>query len=200
VYETCRRYGLLVLEDDAYQYLQFPAGAAQPPGLAGLPRAASYVSLDTDGRVIRWRALSRWLAAQSLAVLLAGDPGSVSHARLRHLEGSCCRLRAFQCCPICLCYRKKNSPSPPARHSKPCCPPRALPKTPTHPLLTQLLAAPFPPLPPSLDTCTKFLAPGLRLGWAVAAPSVIQKMTNLLQGQTLGPSGVSQVWRGGRAH
>lgn len=50
--------------------------------------------------------------------------------------------------------------------------------------------------PCSLDTCTKFLAPGLRLGWAVAAPAVIEKMTNLLQGQTLGPSGISQVGQG----
>ncbi|KAI3427091.1 hypothetical protein D9Q98_007030 [Chlorella vulgaris] len=97
VYDICCRHGLLLLEDDAYQYLQFPLGPTQPPGLSGLPHRSSYLSLDTDGRVIR------------------------------------------------------------------------------------------------LDTCTKFLAPGLRLGWAVAAPAVIQKMTDLLQGQTLGPSGLSQV-------
>ncbi|EFN56794.1 hypothetical protein CHLNCDRAFT_144288 [Chlorella variabilis] len=96
IYDICSRHGLLILEDDAYQYLQFPAGPLRPPGLAGLPARSSYLSLDTQGRVIR------------------------------------------------------------------------------------------------LDTCAKFLAPGLRLGWAVAAPAVVGKMTDLLNAQTLGPSGLSQ--------
>jgi DNA-binding transcriptional MocR family regulator len=53
VYDICCRHGLLLLEDDAYQYLQFPLGPTQPPGLSGLPHRSSYLSLDTDGRVIR---------------------------------------------------------------------------------------------------------------------------------------------------
>ena len=64
------------------------------------------------------------------------------------------------------------------------------------PLPPTCLPARLPTCAPSchrLDTCTKFLAPGLRLGWAVAAPAVIGKMTDLLQGQTLGASGLSQV-------
>ncbi|PSC75895.1 B Chain Kynurenine Aminotransferase Ii Inhibitor [Micractinium conductrix] len=97
VYGICRRYGLLIVEDDAYFYLQFPQGTDSPPGLAGLPRHASYLSLDVDGRVVR------------------------------------------------------------------------------------------------IDTFAKFLAPGLRLGWAVAAPAVAEKLTHLMQAQTLGPSGLSMA-------
>ena len=44
-----------------------------------------------------------------------------------------------------------------------------------------------------IDTFAKFLAPGLRLGWAVAAPAVAEKLTHLMQAQTLGPSGLSMV-------
>ena len=94
---SCSRHGILIVEDDPYFYLQFPSGPQHPPGLAGLPRASSYLSLDTQGRVIR------------------------------------------------------------------------------------------------LDSFAKFLAPGLRLGWAAAPPAVIDKMTQVMQAQTLGASGVSQV-------
>ena len=98
---ACSRHGILIVEDDPYFYLQFPRGPQHPPGLAGLPRASSYLSLDTQGRVIR------------------------------------------------------------------------------------------------LDSFAKFLAPGLRLGWAAAPPTVIDKLAQVMQAQTLGASGVSQVRQGG---
>jgi DNA-binding transcriptional MocR family regulator len=33
VYEVARKWGLIILEDDAYFWLQYPQGEAQPPGL-----------------------------------------------------------------------------------------------------------------------------------------------------------------------
>lgn len=50
----CRAYDLLILEDDPYFYLQFPEGEHNLPGLHGLPHRASYLSLDVDGRVLRY--------------------------------------------------------------------------------------------------------------------------------------------------
>ena len=68
------RYNLLIVEDDPYFYLQVPpprrgqqggAGAAPPPpGLAGLPHRSSYLSLDTEGCVIRWALGWDWPAAR----------------------------------------------------------------------------------------------------------------------------------------
>ncbi|KAL6776906.1 hypothetical protein ACKKBF_B03955 [Auxenochlorella protothecoides x Auxenochlorella symbiontica] len=62
IYEVCRAYDLLILEDDPYYYLQFPHGSGDVPGLRGLPRAASYLSLDVDGRVLRLDSASKFLA------------------------------------------------------------------------------------------------------------------------------------------
>ena len=42
---------MLILEDDPYFYLQFAPGGGAPRGLSDL--GASYLSMDTDGRVIR---------------------------------------------------------------------------------------------------------------------------------------------------
>ncbi|OZJ03672.1 hypothetical protein BZG36_03543 [Bifiguratus adelaidae] len=52
VYEICRKYNVLILEDDPYYYLQFE-----------LPRIASYFSIDEDARVLRFDSMSKILAA-----------------------------------------------------------------------------------------------------------------------------------------
>ena len=48
-------------------------------------------------------------------------------------------------------------------------------------------------MPARLDTFSKFLAPGLRLGWACAAPAVVAKLAQAMAAQCLGASGVCQV-------
>lgn len=77
VYRLCRQYGLLIIEDDPYMYLQY--GAAVPPrqqgsscsgivhvdpgsmpGLQGL--GPTYLSLDVDARVIRVDSFAKFLA------------------------------------------------------------------------------------------------------------------------------------------
>ncbi|KAF1804572.1 pyridoxal phosphate-dependent transferase [Mucor lusitanicus] len=52
VYEICSRYDVLILEDDAYYYLQFAKD-----------RVPSYLSIDKDGRVLRCDSMSKILSA-----------------------------------------------------------------------------------------------------------------------------------------
>ncbi|KAI8327384.1 pyridoxal phosphate-dependent transferase [Blakeslea trispora] len=52
VYEICKRYDVLIIEDDAYYYLQFQS-----------PRIPSYLSMDQDGRVLRCDSMSKILSA-----------------------------------------------------------------------------------------------------------------------------------------
>lgn len=59
VYRVCAKYGLLILEDDPYYFLQYPRGAEAVPG-TDLP--PGYLSVDRDGRVIRIDSLSKILA------------------------------------------------------------------------------------------------------------------------------------------
>lgn len=50
IYSICRQYNILIMEDDPYYYLQYTPG--EPPrGLENLGQ--SYLSMDTDSRVIR---------------------------------------------------------------------------------------------------------------------------------------------------
>ena len=58
IYGICREYNILILEDDPYYYLQFStAHGGEPKGLTDLGR--SYLSMDTDSRVIRLDSFSK---------------------------------------------------------------------------------------------------------------------------------------------
>eukprot|EP01147_Barroeca_monosierra_P000883 gene883-7902_t len=48
IYDICRKYDVIILEDDPYYYLQFSS-----------PRLPSLFSLDTDGRVLRFDSFSK---------------------------------------------------------------------------------------------------------------------------------------------
>jgi DNA-binding transcriptional MocR family regulator len=52
VYDVCKKHNLLILEDDPYYYLQFKS-----------PRVASYLSIDVDGRVLRFDSMSKILSS-----------------------------------------------------------------------------------------------------------------------------------------
>jgi kynurenine/2-aminoadipate aminotransferase len=52
VYAICQKYDVIILEDDAYYYLQFEK-----------ERVPSYLSLDVDGRVMRCDSMSKILSA-----------------------------------------------------------------------------------------------------------------------------------------
>ncbi len=58
IYGICRDYNILILEDDPYYYLQFStAHGGEPKGLNDLGH--SYLSMDTDSRVIRLDSFSK---------------------------------------------------------------------------------------------------------------------------------------------
>ena len=57
IYAVCQKHDIVILEDDPYFYLQFSASSMAPRGLHNL--GASYLSLDTDGRVIRLDSFSK---------------------------------------------------------------------------------------------------------------------------------------------
>jgi len=54
IYELCCQYNLLLLEDDPYYFLQFGAKDQRPP---------SFLTLDTEGRVIRFDSFSKVLSS-----------------------------------------------------------------------------------------------------------------------------------------
>ena len=54
MYAVARRFDLLVVEDDPYFFLDFRAG-----GILSLP--PSFLSADTDGRVVRLDSFSKWM-------------------------------------------------------------------------------------------------------------------------------------------
>lgn len=83
IYAICQKYDIIIVEDDPYWYLQFPSAAHREARSRGLttPRMASahkpakssgfefldslvpsYLSIDTDGRVIRLDTFSKTIA------------------------------------------------------------------------------------------------------------------------------------------
>ncbi|KAF6254738.1 pyridoxal phosphate-dependent transferase [Scenedesmus sp. NREL 46B-D3] len=64
-------WDLAILEDDAYFWLQYPAGPGDVPGLNLRP---GFLSMDVDGRVIRIDTLSKLLGPGYRLGWLAGPP------------------------------------------------------------------------------------------------------------------------------
>ncbi|KAK9824541.1 hypothetical protein WJX72_011180 [[Myrmecia] bisecta] len=72
IYKICQEYEIIVVEDDAYYYLQYPSATGDLPGVAGL--GPSYLSLDTDGRVVRLDSFSKLLAPGFRLGWVTADP------------------------------------------------------------------------------------------------------------------------------
>eukprot|EP01035_Chromulina_nebulosa_P020793 gene20793-26957_t len=72
IYEICRELDLLIIEDDAYFYLTFVNERGELPGLHGLEK--SFLSLDTDGRVIRFDTVSKFIAPGMRLGWITGPP------------------------------------------------------------------------------------------------------------------------------
>ncbi|GBF96915.1 hypothetical protein Rsub_09920, partial [Raphidocelis subcapitata] len=100
IYEVARARDLIIIEDDAYAWLQYPRGEGDVPGLAGLQ--PGLLSLDMDGRVVRLDTFSKtlgpglrlgWLTAAPAFAARAGlaiasstlGPASLSHVYMSRL-------------------------------------------------------------------------------------------------------------------
>ncbi|KAJ6076959.1 hypothetical protein N7499_008940 [Penicillium canescens] len=84
IYGICRKYDVVIIEDDPYWYLQFPSAATLEASSRGLPPPTappappsntnvsgfpfidslvpSYLNIDTDGRVVRLDTFSKMIA------------------------------------------------------------------------------------------------------------------------------------------
>ena len=61
IYAIAQRYDLIIIEDDPYYFLQYAAPSEPTTDLA-MPFARSFLSLDTDGRVMRVDSFSKVFA------------------------------------------------------------------------------------------------------------------------------------------
>ncbi|ORX61546.1 PLP-dependent transferase, partial [Hesseltinella vesiculosa] len=75
VYAICHKYDILIFEDDPYYYLQF-----QPY------RTPSYLSMDSDGRVLRFDSLSKILSAGLRLGVVTGPKALVDRIDLHTMS------------------------------------------------------------------------------------------------------------------
>ncbi|DBB01726.1 TPA: hypothetical protein ACH3X1_000351 [Trebouxia sp. C0004] len=75
VYGLCQEFGITIIEDDAYYYLQYPSLQGAVPGLQQL--VPSYLSIDTDSRVVRLDSWSKVLAPGLRLGWVTGHPDVV---------------------------------------------------------------------------------------------------------------------------
>ncbi|KAI8982830.1 L-tyrosine:2-oxoglutarate aminotransferase [Trametes punicea] len=61
IYEIAQRFDLMIIEDDPYYYLQYDS-PCQPTTSFSTPFVPSFLSLDTDGRVLRIDSFSKIMA------------------------------------------------------------------------------------------------------------------------------------------
>ncbi|KAH9930640.1 L-tyrosine:2-oxoglutarate aminotransferase [Fomitopsis serialis] len=96
IYELARRFDLLIIEDDPYYFLQYtsepssPEAEAAPAGSEGAVSsrglAPSFLSLDTDGRVLRVDSFSKVFAPGMRLGVITSSP--FFHAHLVALTDS----------------------------------------------------------------------------------------------------------------
>lgn len=76
IYRICCKYNLIILEDDAYYFLHFLG--EQP---------ISFLSLDTEGRVVRFDSMSKVLSSGLRLGWLTGPKQLVHYVEL-HIQSS----------------------------------------------------------------------------------------------------------------
>eukprot|EP01026_Neomeris_dumetosa_P037998 TRINITY_DN3091_c0_g4_i1.p1 TRINITY_DN3091_c0_g4~~TRINITY_DN3091_c0_g4_i1.p1 ORF type:complete len:459 (+),score=46.77 TRINITY_DN3091_c0_g4_i1:176-1378(+) len=59
IYDVCKKHDVLIMEDDPYYYCQFPTD--QQEAVPGLKLGPTFLSVDTDTRVIRMDTFSKFL-------------------------------------------------------------------------------------------------------------------------------------------
>ena len=98
LYALCQQYDIIIIEDDPYWHLQYPSSAPhQPPTNYNSPKSSgypfldslvpSYLSVDTDGRVVRLDTFSKTVAPGCRLGWLTGQPALIERM-LRMTETS----------------------------------------------------------------------------------------------------------------
>ena len=77
IYQLASEHDMLILEDDPYYYLQFLQGDRPP----------SFLSLDTEGRVLRFDSFSKVLSSGLRLGFISGPPQLVERIVL-HMQCS----------------------------------------------------------------------------------------------------------------
>lgn len=91
LYTAACRLGCLVIEDDPYRFLEFPRpadGAAAAAAAAAPVRTPSLLSMDTEGRVLRFDSLSKVLSA-GLRLGVVTGPAPLIAALGLNAQASC---------------------------------------------------------------------------------------------------------------
>ncbi|KAK9837923.1 hypothetical protein WJX74_007852 [Apatococcus lobatus] len=86
IYEICQRHDLLILEDDPYWAMQYPAESNGELGVHRLGK--SFLSMDTDGRVVRLDSFAKMLAPGMRVGWLTAHPELTARFCFAH-HGSC---------------------------------------------------------------------------------------------------------------
>ncbi|KAJ8028785.1 Kynurenine/alpha-aminoadipate aminotransferase, mitochondrial [Holothuria leucospilota] len=76
IYKICQDYNLIIIEDDPYYFLQF-----------NKPRFPSFLSIDVDGRVLRFDSFSKVLSAGIRVGFVSGPRALIYRIQL-HMEAS----------------------------------------------------------------------------------------------------------------
>jgi DNA-binding transcriptional MocR family regulator len=80
IYEVCKELDLIIVEDDAYYYINFGKEDEDVPGVKSLPK--SIFSLDDEGRVLRLDSLSKFVAPGMRLGWIAGPEDFVTKYNL----------------------------------------------------------------------------------------------------------------------
>lgn len=83
IYELARKYDLIILEDDAYYFLQFVK-----------EKSPSFLSMDVDGRVIRFDSFAKIISA-GLRVGVCTGPDALVSRIIMHMQASVLHTSVF---------------------------------------------------------------------------------------------------------
>lgn len=126
LYALCSKYDILIIEDDPYWYLQYPSSNTlstppKPLKSSGFPfldsLVPSYLSVDTDGRVVRLDTFSKTVAPGCRMGWITAQPAFIERL-LRITESSTQQPSGFVQAMIAELIMGPQTPTDPGRGGK----------------------------------------------------------------------------------
>jgi DNA-binding transcriptional MocR family regulator len=165
IYQICREYDVWIIEDDPYFYLQWDETLIQSMvDRAEVDRCGGAATADDSAHAAAAAAAAGHRARGLASTTVTTDLGTL-HASVPGLTG--------------LYHAAAGSYGPSG--------------VATAQLPRSYLSMDVDQRVIRVDTFSKFLAPGLRLGWVTARSDVIDKLTYAIHAHTVGPCGFSQA-------